>query len=131
VNCGVVDVDIVNGLATLQQVAWQTDQLTVLGSGTIDLNSERLRLNIRTQPREGLGIPSLAGVINPFVRLAGTLADPSLEIDPASSVTSTGVAVATGGLSILARGVWDRLRGGADLCRSIPTQRPDRVPGQE
>jgi uncharacterized protein involved in outer membrane biogenesis len=131
VNCGVVDIDIVDGLATLRQVVAQTNQLTTLGSGTIDLDTERLRLNIRTQPREGLGIPSLAGVINPFVRVAGTLASPSLEIDPASSVTSTGVAVATGGLSILARGVWDRMRGGADLCRSIPKTRPDRAPGQE
>ena len=41
---------------------------------------------------------------------------PSIAIDAMSSVTTTGVAVATGGLSLLARGLWDRVSAEASVC---------------
>jgi hypothetical protein len=44
------------------------------------------------------------------------LRSPSIAIDAMSSVTTTGAAVATGGLSLLARGLWDRLSAEADIC---------------
>jgi hypothetical protein len=44
---------------------------------------------------------------------------PKLEIDTASSVTTAGAAVATGGLSLLARGLWDRVSAQKDICREI------------
>jgi hypothetical protein len=74
-----------------------------------------LDLTLRSKPRKGFGI-SLGGVINSFLKLGGTLQEPALNIDPASSLTTTGAAVATGGLSLLARGLWDRLSAEADLC---------------
>jgi len=125
-DCGVVDIDINDGKAALLQVAVQTKQLAILSAGSIDLNSERLDLTVRSKPREGIGLPSVANLINPYVKVAGTLMRPALEIDPAGTVTAAGAAVATGGLSVLARGLWDRVTGGADMCKNLPRERPQR-----
>ncbi len=125
-DCGVVDIDLKNGKATLMNVAFQSKQLAILGAGSIDLNSERLDLTVRSKPREGIGLPSVANIINPYVKVAGTLMRPALEVDPAGTVTAAGAAVATGGVSVLARGLWDRVTGGADMCKNLPKERPQR-----
>lgn len=121
-DCGILDVDVEDGIATLKNVAIQTDRLTIVGSGEINLGNERLRLSVRTKPREGIGV-SVGGVVNSFMRVRGTIKEPSIELDPTSSVTTTGAAVATGGLSLLARGLWDRLSAEADMCKSLPRTR--------
>ncbi len=84
-------------------------------SGDVNFKNERLNITLRSKPREGFGI-SLGGVVNSFLKLGGTLQEPRLNIDAASSVTTTGAAVATGGLSLVARGLWDRLTARTDLC---------------
>lgn len=53
---------------------------------------------------------------NPFLELAGTLASPRLGVG-VKGATSAGAAAATGGLSVLAQGLVDRLRGAQDLCK--------------
>jgi len=63
---------------------------------------------------------SLGGVVNSFLKVGGTLANPSLGVDAAGSVTATGAAVATGGLSVLAKGLWDRVSAEADICSQQP-----------
>jgi hypothetical protein len=35
-------------------------------------------------------------------------------------MTTTGAAVATGGLSLLAKGLWDRAKASADICEDLP-----------
>jgi len=114
-ECGIYDIDIVDGIATINKVLIQSDKLTIITSGNVNFGNERLDATLRSKPREGLGI-SLGGVINSFLKLGGTLQKPGLNIDATSSVTTTGVAVATGGLSLLARGLWDRVTAEADLC---------------
>jgi len=114
-ECGVYEIDIVNGIATIEQMALQTERLTIVSSGNIDLSTEEIDLTLRTKTREGLGV-SLGGVVNSFLKVGGTLSNPSLGVDAAGSVTTTGAAVATGGLSVLARGLWDRVSAEADIC---------------
>ena len=87
-------------------------------AGRVNFKNEKLDLAMRAAPREGLGI-SLGGVANSFLRLGGTLQNPRLQIDPTSSVTTTGAAVATGGLSLLAQGLWNRVRASADICKNL------------
>jgi len=125
VECGTLDVNIADGMATIRNMVFQTDALLVVGSGNVNLANENLDLSIRTKPREGLGV-SVGGVINSLLRVGGTLTSPAIEIDPKSSVTTTGVAVATGGLSLLARGLFDRLSAEADTCETLPRTRPER-----
>lgn len=72
-------------------------------------------MTLRTKTREGLGV-SLGGVAHSFLKVGGTLSDASMGLDAAGSVTTTGTAVATGGLSVLANGLWDRVSAEADIC---------------
>jgi len=116
VECAFYDVGIENGVATIQNLAIQSDVLTILAFGNVNFGNEGLSLSVRATPREGIGI-SLGGVANSFLKLGGTLKKPQLQIDPTASVTTTGVAVATGGISLLARGLWDRMSAANDICK--------------
>ena len=51
---------------------------------------------------------------NPFIEVTGTLASPRLGL----GAKGTAAAVATGGLSVLAQGLFDRARGGQDVCKT-------------
>ena len=128
-ECGVYEVQIVDGLATVKELAIQSERLTIVSSGSISLESEEIDLTLRTKTREGFGV-SLGGVVNSFLKVGGTLAAPSIGVDAAGSVTTTGAAVATGGLSVLARGLWDRVSAEADLCSTLES-RSDEVDESE
>ncbi|MGI9272289.1 MAG: AsmA-like C-terminal region-containing protein [Woeseiaceae bacterium] len=114
-DCGIYDVDIVAGVATIEDVAIQTATMTVVVAGNVEFENEKIDLVIRAKPREGLGI-SLGGVANSFLKLGGTLKEPVLQIDPSGSIVAGGAAVATGGLSLLAKGLFDRVSASADIC---------------
>lgn len=115
-ECGIYRLDITDGIATVDELAAQMDSLVILSSGTIDLGDETIDLSMRTKTREGFGL-SIGGVANSFLKLGGTLSEPSVNVDAAGSVTATGAAVASGGLSFLAKGLWDRLSAEVDLCK--------------
>jgi uncharacterized protein involved in outer membrane biogenesis len=124
-ECGVYEIGIADGVASIEQMALQTERLTIVSSGNIDFSTEEIDLTLRTKTREGLGV-SLGGVVNSFLKVGGTLSNPSLGVDAAGSVTTTGAAVATGGLSVLARGLWDRVSAEADICAQ-----PDETPAPQ
>lgn len=115
VECGFYDATIENGVVNIERLAVQTDRITVVASGRIRLNSERIDITFRAKPREGIGV-SLGTVANSFIAIGGTLSEPSISLDPTRSAATTGAAVATGGLSLLARGLWDRLSAEASIC---------------
>jgi uncharacterized protein involved in outer membrane biogenesis len=117
-ECGIYRIDISDGNATIDNLSMQSDRLTVIASGAVDFETEKLNLSMRVKPREGFGV-SLGAVANSFMKLGGTLQNPKLQIDAASSVTTTGAAVATAGLSLLARGLWDRVTAESDMCKEI------------
>ena len=114
-NCGVYISNLTNGIAEVQDVVIQTDKLTIVSAGTIDLRTERINVGFQTRPRTGVGI-SASMITNPLIRLGGTLAKPAIELDPTRASVATGAAVATGGLSILFKGVWDRYFTSRDPC---------------
>lgn len=116
IDCGIYGVSISGGVATIEQFTLQTDAMTVVARGTVDLDTEELDIGFRAKPREGIGI-SLGSVANSLLRVRGTLRNPSVRLDAKGSVTTTGAAVATGGLSLLARGLWDRLSAEVDVCK--------------
>ena len=114
-RCGVIAISLDDGLATLDPFALQTDRNTVVGSGTLDLSTEALDLEWVAKLRRGIGI-STSTITNAYLKLGGTLADPKIESKPLEALTTTGVAVATGGLSLLARGLLDRITAEAKVC---------------
>ena len=115
VECAIYNVGIVDGVATIDAFAMQTDRMTMVATGSVNFDTERLRLGFRAKPREGIGI-GLGTIVNSLLELGGTLQSPKISIDPTSSVTVTSAAVATGGLSLLARGLWDRMSAAASIC---------------
>lgn len=119
-DCTVIRSDIVDGEATIKPFLFQTRKVAVVADGRIDLRTEALALGFSTRPREGVGI-SAGMFTNPFVGLGGTLASPSVNVG-AKAAVSGAVAVATGGMSVLAQGLLDRLRGTQDQCPSALTE---------
>ena len=114
-ECTVVRADIVDGEMKISPVLLQSEKVTIVAGGEIDLRTEALRFSFNTRPRTGVGV-SAGMFTNPFIELAGTLASPRLGLG-AKGATSGAAAAATGGISVLAQGFLDRARGGQDLCK--------------
>ena len=121
-ECGIYDVSVKDGLATIDNFIIQTDAMTTVATGEINLRNERLEIAFRAKPREGLGI-SLGTVANQLLEVRGTLKSPRVGVDAGRTATTTGAAVATGGLSLLARGLWDRLSAEGDICKQEPKKK--------
>jgi uncharacterized protein involved in outer membrane biogenesis len=114
-ECTIVRVDIVDGQATVRPVLMQSEKVAIIASGKIDLHTEALRFDFNTRPRRGVGItPGMFA--NPFIEIAGTLASPTLGVSSKGAIAG-GAAAATGGLTILAQGLVDRVLGQQDLCK--------------
>lgn len=104
INCGVVHLPLVNGVAVVDRsIAMETEQIAISASGKVDFSAQNLVLAFSPQVKKGLGLnqSSLAHL----VMLKGPLHNPEIVIDPKGTVfemANIGVAVATGGASLLA-----------------------------
>ena len=114
VECTVAQLKIVDGQTTIEPVLMQSDKVTVTGKGSVDLSTEALTFDFNTRPRKGIGI-SPGMFTNPFIQLQGTLAHPRLATG-AKGVASGALAIGTAGVSVVAKGLVDRVVGEADLC---------------
>jgi uncharacterized protein involved in outer membrane biogenesis len=114
-QCAVLAVNMEDGLARFEPLAIQTDKMTMLGKGEIDLGTEDLDLQWVTKPRKGIGL-SASMITNPYIKLGGTLSDPAVELKGMEAVASTGVAVASLGLSLVAQGMLDRVTAEKKVC---------------
>lgn len=116
-ECIVVPIQIDNGqLAGAPNTFISTNKIRIVTRSSVDLNTEEIRIGIRTTPRRALSI-SAGELVNPYIQVVGTMAAPRLAVDETGVLISGGVAVATGGLSLLARGVWDRMSKSGDPCK--------------
>ena len=114
-NCAVIAATFADGVMTMEPAAIQTDKVTVLGDGTIDFGTEEIRFDWITKPRKGVGL-SASMFTNPYIRLGGTLAKPQVEMKPVEALATTSVAVATMGISLLAKGLLDRVTAEKKVC---------------
>jgi hypothetical protein len=116
IQCVVVPLAIDAGkVETNPQALISTDKVRILSKSAIDLDSEMIDLNFRTMPRKGFTI-SAGEILNPYVKVVGTLAEPRLALDKKGGLVSGGAAFATGGLSIFARAAWNRLARSNSPC---------------
>ena len=140
IQCGVVRFDIKDGIATTDKgIAFATNKMNIIGSGIVDLKTEKLDIGINPQAREGVGISPAQ--LAELVRLGGTLAEPKAVPDTKAAfktAASAGAAVATGGLSILAQGLFDKSTADEDPCAtalgaktkaSTTTTKKEEAPG--
>ena len=108
--CGVVNLKIKDGIATADKgIAISTKKMNVIGSGIINLKTEELDIAIDPQAREGVGIS--VGKLAELVKIGGTLAEPKAVPSTEAALkaaASVGTAVATGGLSIITGGLFDK-----------------------
>lgn len=117
--CMAARLNVVDGLVkTDPMVALQTSKILLESTGTLDLKTEALRLDFEVTPTKLLST-SIAGLINPFVTIRGTLAKPTPEINPVSTLFYGGAAAATGGISVVAKSLWNRLRGSSKPCEHL------------
>lgn len=86
--------------------------------GEVDLVRERLRVRFDNQARQGLGI-SAASLVNPYVQITGKLSNPRLGLDVTSSAIAGSAAVATGGLSVLAKPLLGRFLKLGNPCKKL------------
>ncbi|MEE2732539.1 MAG: AsmA family protein [Pseudomonadota bacterium] len=114
-ECSMFALRFTSGFGEIKGFLLQSDQLTVVGGGDIDLNSEALNIEFNTKPRTGVGV-SADMFVTPFVKLGGTLAQPSVGLNRKGVLLSGGAAVLTGGMSFLYTGIMDRATASADHC---------------
>ena len=105
VSCMVYGFKITNGMADTTAFVLNTETMSVVGNGTINLRTEGLDLSMNPVPKEGVGTGitgkfslNLGELTKPF-KLAGTLAQPSLGVDVKQAALTAGKAV--GGFMLL------------------------------
>jgi uncharacterized protein involved in outer membrane biogenesis len=115
-NCGVVVISINDGLAAITPLAFQTEDISLTGDGQIDLDTEEFELTWVSKPRKGFGV-SVGSITDNYVKLGGTLAEPSLEATPLKAAVSSGLVVGTAGLYLVGRGLWNRITSHRKICK--------------
>ncbi len=114
-SCAVLAADFTHGMVNVFPFIIQTSHVTILSQGVIDLASEDIDFSFNSKTRTGLGL-SVGMLINPFIKVGGSLSSPIIELDPANSMISGGIAVATAGLSLVAKSMSDRFLSSKDPC---------------
>ena len=116
VKCLVVLAKVTDGMVTGKPtLVLQTDKLNAFANAEVDLKTEKLDIELNVVPQTGIGI-GLSDLVTPYTRVGGTLAQPVMVLDPEGVVVEGGVAVATVGLSILAKRFKERYLSAKDAC---------------
>jgi len=98
-NCFVIGLNIKDGLAESTALVFDTNIMTVVGDGKLDLKTEELDLSLKPSPKKGIGIKGIGKLslslteLTKSFKLGGTLANPSLAIDRTRAVITLGKAV--------------------------------------
>ncbi|MBW1753754.1 MAG: AsmA family protein, partial [Deltaproteobacteria bacterium] len=102
INCLVSRFEIKKGLAVSTVTVFDTNSMSVFGEGEINLKTKKIDFALHPIPKDGIGFRgigklslSLSGLSDSF-KLGGTLAEPSLTLNPTGSAATLGKAI--GGL---------------------------------
>ena len=101
--------------------AFTTDKITLVAKGTLDLKTEKMRMNFNATPNNALKL-SAGELFNPYILVGGTLSKPQVGLDPGKVLIHGGAAIGTAGLSILAKGLIDRVNTAIPLCEEMLAQ---------
>ena len=129
VSCTAGAVSIQNGKASFEPgLVVRSDRVDIIVGGSVNLGEEQANLGILTRSRKGIGL-SPARIIAPRLKVTGALKNPRLAIDSKGTAVSTGFAFFSGGLSVIAAGLLDRIVTGANNpCDSLYAE-GSRLPG--
>lgn len=108
-QCAVLRLPITGGVfRSDRSIGAETNKMSVLSSGTIDLGKEVMDINLRPRVKEGIGLGGAS--LAKMVRVTGPLTDPKLGVDFGGVVGTTAsiaAGLATGGLSLLGEKLLD------------------------
>ncbi len=122
VSCTAGGIHFNDGIAYLAPgIVSRTDRTDFYASGSIDLEKEKLKLVFLTKSRTGIGLSPLK-VIAPRLRVGGTMTEPRFSVGTTSTALSTSAAFFSGGVSVLATGLWDRMSTSSDACVQLHEQ---------
>jgi AsmA family protein len=99
INCFVSGFDINNGIAHSKALVLDTNHISVVGEGTVNLKTEALDLSFKPSPKEKVGTSGIGkismslGELAKPLKLGGTLAKPALSIDPTRAALTIGETV--------------------------------------
>ena len=118
IECGVLKFDIINGLATSEQgMAMKTTDFTLLGGGNVNFKDESIRFVFSSKARKGLSINT--NTFAKLVHVEGSLTEPKIKTS-AKGILQTGAAIGaaifSGGASLLAQGLYDKIKANSDVC---------------
>ena len=129
-ECIIVPLSVVDGVVTgAPSIFASTDKIRFVIQGSVNLKSEKIRIGVRSTPRKIVSF-SAAELINPYLQVVGTLSSPELAVDETGVLITGGAAVATAGLSLLAKGLWDRLSKSGDACKQMSEQALKELEGR-
>ncbi len=129
-ECLVMPLTIDDGkLAGAPSIFVSTAKIRAVTQGSLDLKTEKIRVGVRTTPRKIVSF-SAAELFNPYLEVVGTLASPRLAVDESGVLITGGAAVATGGLSLLAQGIWSRLSKSGDACNQVAAEALKELEGR-
>ncbi len=121
-RCAAAIVKITNGvMETDPAFAFTTSDITLVAKGTLDLKTEKMKFNFNATPNQALKI-SASELFNPYILVGGTLSKPAVGLDPAKVLIHGGAAIGTAGISILAKGLLDRISTTVPLCEEMLKQ---------
>jgi len=119
INCGGVYLEAIDGIVeTAPAIIVQTDKVSITAKGSVDLRKEKINVVFNTSPRSGVGL-SAGDIVNPFIKLGGTLQKPSLVLNPTEAAIKGTAAVATVGLSVVGTSLWNRWIRSPNACERI------------
>lgn len=116
--CSAITFQIHDGvLQTPFGFAVEASDYSVVGDGQVDFNDETLEIMFNSKPKTGLGI-GLNRLAN-LVKLDGALASPSLTLSEVGLLqfgASVAAAVASGGVTLIAEGLYNKHAAMSDVC---------------
>lgn len=121
-RCAATIFKITDGLMkTDPALAFTTDRITLVSKGSLNLNTEEIRFNFNATPNNALKL-SAGELFNPYILVGGTLSEPAVGLDPKKVLLYGGAAIGTAGLSILAKGLLDRVSTAIPVCEDMLKQ---------
>jgi len=123
-GCIAANLQISDGLVTTKPaIAFTTQKIAIVTKGTLDLKTEKMNFNFNSTPTNALQI-NPGEMFHPYILISGTLAKPEVGVDPGKAALHGGAAIATMGISVLAKGVLDRASNAIPICEEMLNNPP-------
>lgn len=105
-------------LITDPAVAFTSTEISLVAKGSVNLKTEAIKMNFNATPNKALKV-SASELFNPYILVGGTLANLEVGLDPGKVIVHGGAAIGTAGISILAKGLLDRIGNITPLCEQM------------